>query len=183
MEFSGNYLIFTDRERVWQALNDVEVLKAAIPGCDSIVWNSPAKLDLILRVNLGIIKPKFAGELELSSVREAKSYILAGRGQGGLLGLARGQAKVELSDHILLGKDFERDFLPLSSMEDLNHLSIRSEFATILSFSASGAASEKLMALGRKLVGKSAQKVIDRFMERFSGAIDAPVAPLPANTI
>jgi len=178
MEFSGTYLIFADRARVWRALNDVKVLKKAIPGCDSIVWNSEAKLDLILRVNLGIIKPKFAGELELRSVKEAKSYILVGRGQGGLLGLARGQAKVELTDHILLEDDFARDFLPLSPMASPDDLSKYPEYATILAFSASGGASEKLMALGHKLVGKSAQRIIDRFMERFSGAMGAPVAPI-----
>lgn len=181
MEFSGKYLIFACRKRVWSALNDVKVLKKAIPGCDSIEWQSSSALDLSIRVNLGVIKPKFGGELELSNIVEAKSYTLCGHAKGNLLGAARASADVRLSKYKLLEKDFEREFL-FSEIE-INTDAFLNPTAkgTILEFEASGGASKKIMALGTKLIGNSAQRIINGFMGRFSSAMQAPIAQLPKN--
>jgi len=182
MEFSGKYLIFAKRRRVWSALNDVKVLKKAIPGCDYIKWQSSSTLNLTIRVNLGVIKPKFAGELELSNIIEAKSYTLCGHAKGSLLGMAKASADVNLSKYRLLEKDFEREFLfpELEIIPDA--FSNPNLTGTILEFEASGGASKNIMALGNKLIGNSAQRVINGFMGRFSSAMQAPIVQLPKET-
>lgn len=151
LEFGGTYIVSADRETVWQALNNVDVLAETIPGCRRIVWRNDRFLDLEVEVNLGVMHPKFAGELELSDVDSARSYTLFGRARGKFLGKAQGTAKVSLSD---------------------------ARGDTILSFSAVGGASERLLALGRPLIGKSVQRVIDHFFQRFADAIGVEIKPV-----
>jgi uncharacterized protein len=151
MQFGGKYLFEAPRDRVWAALNDTVVLRQAIPGCTRIDWVSATTLEAEVAVNLGLVKPVFSGELELSDVDPAVRYTLSGRGKGGVLGLAHGEADIALAD---LGEH------------------------TQLLFSATGGASGRIMNLGKSLLGKSAQGIIDRFFERFGAAMGATVTPL-----
>ncbi|WP_164730620.1 CoxG family protein [Pelagibacterium montanilacus] len=151
MDFGGRYRIGASRQAVWEALNDTAILGACIPGCRSIVWTAPDRLEARIGVNLGVAKPVFTGELVLKDVDPARHYTLLGRGRGGLLGAASASARIALSDR---GAD------------------------TILEFSADGGASGPIMKLGRTLVGASAQGVIDGFFERFGDAMGARVEPL-----
>lgn len=151
MDFGGRYRIKADRDAVWAALNDPEMLKAAIPGCSLIAWSGENTLDLAIKVNFGVVQPTFKGELVLSDVVPAERYTLSGRGKGGLLGLAEGAADVALSDD---GAD------------------------TLLSFAAKGGASGQIMKLGKALIGNSAQKIIDGFFERFAAAMGADIEAL-----
>lgn len=153
MEFGGRYRVSTDRMAVWQALNDPEMLKAAIPGCSLIAWSGPDTLDLEISVNLGVVRPAFKGELALSNVVAAQSYTLSGKGKGGLMGLAEGAADISLTDE---GGE------------------------TLLTFVAHGGASGQIMKLGKAIVGNSAQKIIDGFFERFGDAMGVVVVPLGA---
>lgn len=152
MEFGGRYILNAPRDRVWSALNDAEMLKAAIPGCETIAWTGPESLDLAIRVDFGVVKPVFRGELGLEVIEAAERYRLSGRGKGGLLGLAHGAADITLADHAE---------------------------GTLLAFVAEGGASGQIMRLGRALIGNSAQKVIDGFFERFAGAMDVGIQTLP----
>jgi len=152
MEFAGHYHVAAPREKVWAALNDTAVLKAAIPGCHRIDWSSETALDLEIKVNLGVVHPVFKGGLALSNIVPAERYTLTGKGKGGLLGLAEGSADIVLSD---AGEE------------------------TQLLFTATGGASGQLMRLGKAIIGNSAQKVIDGFFERFGEAMGAEVTPLP----
>src|SRR5690242_9169383 len=97
MDFGGRYRFGATRAAVWAALNDVQVLKAVIPGCEFIEWTSPHTLDLRIKVSLGIVHPTFAGDLTLSNVRPAQRYTLTGQGRG-VLGLAQGSADISLVD-------------------------------------------------------------------------------------
>lgn len=151
MDFGGHYRIAAPRVAVWAALNDTEVLKAAIPGCHRIDWVGETALDLEIKVNLGVMHPVFKGDLLLTGIVPAERYTLAGKGRGGLLGLAEGSADIVLSD---LGED------------------------TMLVFAAQGGASGQLMKMGKAIIGNSAQKVIDGFFERFGAAMGAEVTPL-----
>ena len=153
MEFGGRYRIAASRSAVWAALNDTEVLKAAIPGCHRIDWAGDSALDLEIKVNLGVVHPIFKGGLTLSNIMPARHYTLSGKGKGGLLGLAEGSADIVLSD---LDED------------------------TLLEFNAHGGASGQIMRLGKAIIGNSAQKVIDGFFERFGDAMGAGVTPLGA---
>lgn len=153
MDFGGRYTIAAPRVAVWSALNDVGVLKAAIPGCHKIEWSGETTLDLEIKVNLGVVHPVFKGDLLLSGIVPAERYTLNGKGRGGLLGLAEGSADIVLSD---------------------------SGEQTLLVFSAKGGASGQIMRLGKAIIGNSAQKVIDGFFERFGEAMGAEVTPLGA---
>ena len=152
MDFGGRYILAAPRVAVWAALNDTEMLKAAIPGCHRIAWSGPTTLDLEIKVNLGVVQPVFKGELVLSDIVPADRYTLSGRGKGGLLGMAEGAAEISLSDH---GE------------------------GTLLVFAAKGGASGQVMKLGKAIIGNSAQKVIDGFFERFGAAMGTEVTPLP----
>lgn len=151
MEFGGRYRFAAPRMAVWAALNDAAMLQAAIPGCKSLDWTGPGTLEMEIEVNLGLMKPVFAGDLMLTNVVPAESYTLGGRGRGGLLGKAEGAADITLAD---LGADTE------------------------LVFRASGGADGGIMKLGKALIGASAQKVIDGFFERFGKAMGVEVTPL-----
>lgn len=180
MDFYGSYLLLADRQTVWRALNDASVLKSAIPGCHHIAWVSETSLDLKIKVNLGIIHPVFAGQLELSDIDPARNYVLKGRGNGRILGLAHGSASISLSDVTPDSSDeaiarFIRELQKTGT-------AIGASEITWLRFSANGGASERIMSLGKKIVGGSAQRVIDRFFVRFATAIDTQVHVLPGLT-
>jgi carbon monoxide dehydrogenase subunit G len=98
VDFGGRYLFGAKRVAVWAALNDTDVLQAVIPGCERIAWTGPETLDLSIKVNLGLMKPVFDGELLLSDVRPAELYTLSGRGKGGMLGMAQASAVISLAD-------------------------------------------------------------------------------------
>jgi carbon monoxide dehydrogenase subunit G len=151
MEFGGRYLLNAPRARVWAALNDTEILKAAIPGCHRIAWAGEAALELEIKVNFGVMHLIFAGDLSLSDIVPAEHYTLAGKGRGGLLGLAEGTAQISLDD---------------------------ADTGTELRFTANGGASGQIMRLGRALIGNSAQRVIDGFFERFASAMGVGIAAL-----
>jgi carbon monoxide dehydrogenase subunit G len=153
VDFGGRYILSANRAQVWTALNDAAMLKAAIPGCERIDWVGPGALELEIKVNLGIARPTFKGDLELSDVVPAERYTLSGKGRGGLLGLAHGAADIVLAD--------DPD-------------------GTELSFAARGGASGQIMLLGAALIGNSAQKVIDGFFERFAEAMGSRITALPA---
>jgi uncharacterized protein len=195
VDFTGSYLLLAERAAVWRALNDTAVLKQVIPGCHHIAWTSDTTLDLVLKVNLGVAKPKFGGELELSDVIAATSYKLSGRGRGGLLGLAHGAASIALRDFDLAENPDLTD--PGATLSDArpgevvpDQFSLAREvipdhwpqhgMATVLQFNARGGGSGQIMALGKAVIGKSAQGIIDRFFIRFANAMDTSVISLPA---
>lgn len=150
MKFAGHYIISKGRQEVWQALNDTDVLKACIPGCDNIDWVDDKSLEATIKVNLGLIKPKLVGDIHLSNVEPAVSYRLSGQGRGGILGLAKGFADIRLKDH------------PEGSTLD---------------FEALGDISGSVEKIGAKLVSGAAQTVIDRFFERFAAQFGATAIP------
>ena len=151
MEFGGKYLFGAPRQTVWAALNDTDKLAAAIPGCRQLEWTGPDTLELELQVNLGIAKPTFKADLTLSEIDKAVTYTLSGRGRG-LLGRAEGAARISLSDV---------------------------EGGTELHFLATGGADNRIMALGKSLIGRSAQSVIDHFFAEFGSTFGTTVTPLP----
>ena len=153
MEFGGKYLVSAPRQAVWKALNDTQVLKATIPGCRRIDWTGETTLELEIEVNLGLMQPVFAGDLELRDIVPAERYTLAGKGRGGLLGKAEAAADIVLSD---------------------------AGYDTQLVFTAKGGADGGIMKFGKALIGSSAQKVIDGFFERFGEAMGVEVKPITA---
>jgi len=152
MDFGGRYHLKATRQEVWHALNNTEVLKASIPGAKRLDWVGEDTLELELQVNLGLVKPTFKGDLQLSGIVPAERYTLSGKGRGGVLGLAQGAADIVLTDR---------------------------DDGTELVFVARGNASPRIMQFGSALIGDRAQKVIDGFFERFGAAMGAEIVALP----
>jgi carbon monoxide dehydrogenase subunit G len=97
MEMKGSRVVPTDVDTTWRALNDPEVLRACIPGCESIDRVSDTEYRLAMTARVGPVSAKFTGRLLLADIVAPRSYTLKFEGQGGAAGFANGMAKVELS--------------------------------------------------------------------------------------
>ena len=156
MDMNGEYRIPAARERVWDALNDPEVLGQCIPGCESIEKTSDTEMTAVVTAKVGPVKAKFNGDVTLSDIDPPNGYTLTGEGKGGVAGFARGEAKVKLS-------------------EDGD--------ATILTYTVEAKVGGKLAQVGARLVDGTARKMADDFFGTFSevvGSQGAPEAAQPA---
>ena len=96
MKMNGEIRVPTDRETVWRALNDPEVLKECLPGCQEIEKTSDTEMTATLVIKVGPVKATFAGGVTLSDLDPPNGYTISGQGQGGAAGFASGEAKVRL---------------------------------------------------------------------------------------
>ena len=94
MDMTGERRIPAPRQVVWQALNDPAVLKASIPGCDSLEKLSDTAMKASAAVKIGPISARFGGNVQLSDIDPPNGYTISGEGQGGVAGFAKGSAKV-----------------------------------------------------------------------------------------
>ncbi len=150
MDMSGSQRIEASRQRVWEGLNDPDVLKQCIPGCEAIELTSPTEMNAKAVLKIGPVKASFAGKVTLSELDPPNGYTITGEGQGGVAGFAKGGATVRL----------EAD----------------GEDATILHYDAKADVGGKIAQLGARLIDGTAKKLAGDFFERFSQAI----APKPA---
>lgn len=140
MDMTGSYRIIAPRDTVWAALNDVEVLKACIPGCEEIEQTSPTTMTAKVVQKIGPVKAKFDGAIELLNIDAPKSYTIKGEGQGGVAGFAKGEADVTL-------------------IENGNE--------TVLEFTAKANVGGKLARLGSRLIDATAKKLATKFFDNF----------------
>lgn len=149
MDLKGEYRIKASRENVWKMINDPEVLKACLPGCESL-QGSPAE-GFIARVTtkIGPIKATFEGAVKLSNIEAPASYTISGEGKGGVAGFAKGGADVNLA-------------------EDGNE--------TILTYVANAQVGGKLAQLGARLIDSTAKKLADEFFKSLADRISEPRA-------
>ncbi|NOX40303.1 MAG: carbon monoxide dehydrogenase subunit G [Alphaproteobacteria bacterium] len=149
MDMTGEYRIAATRDVVWQALNDAEVLKACIPGCEALEWTSETTLSARVVQKIGPVKVKFNGEVELVNINAPQSYTIQGEGKGGVAGFAKGGADVVLT------KDGDE---------------------TILSFAAKAQVGGKIAQLGSRLIDSTAKKLANKFFSNFHEYLsdDAP---------
>lgn len=157
MDMTGEYRIPAPRETVWQALNDPDVLRASIPGCEELTQVSPTELNAKVTAKIGPVKQKFNGGVHLENINAPSSYTLRGEGKG-TAGFAKGSADVQLEDE---GQE------------------------TVLRYQAHADIGGKLAQLGSRLVHGSAKKMADdffsNFVEHVSDAHKAKAgAPAPA---
>jgi len=141
MEMKGEKIIFTSREKVWEALNDPEQLLKAIPGAQSVEKIDDENLIATVKTKIGPISAKFSGKIKLSDINPPHSYKLTGEGTGGAAGFAKGQAEVELNDH---------------------------EDGTKLSYSVNASVGGKLAQIGQRLIDTAANKLADEFFGKFN---------------
>ncbi|MEZ5831340.1 MAG: carbon monoxide dehydrogenase subunit G [Dongiaceae bacterium] len=152
MELTGQERIAAPRTQVWQALNDPEILKACIPGCESIEMISPTEMKARVALKVGPIKASFAGQVTLSEIDPPNGYTISGEGSGGSVGGAKGSAQVRLT-------------------EDGG--------GSVLSYRVSSQVTGKIAQLGARLVDSAAQKLAGDFFGKFREVVSAPV---PAQT-
>ena len=98
MQLTGEYLIAAPRQTVWDALNDPEILKQCIPGCDSLEMTSDTQMTATVTAKVGPVKATFKGAITLSDIDPPNGYTISGEGKGGAAGFAKGGAKVALED-------------------------------------------------------------------------------------
>ncbi len=99
MRMTGEQQIAAPRQKVWEALNDPAVLRASIPGCQSLDKLADDRFAATAEVKIGPIGARFKGDVTLSDIDAPNGYTISGQGSGGIAGNAKGNAKVRLSDH------------------------------------------------------------------------------------
>ncbi|MGH6945773.1 MAG: SRPBCC family protein [Kiloniellales bacterium] len=149
MQLTGERRIEADREAVWRGLNDPEVLKASIPGCEEIEKTADNQFAAKVRTKVGPVSARFAGKVTLSDLDPPKAYTISGEGQGGGAGFAKGSAKVNLE-------------------EDGG--------ATLLRYTVDAQVGGKLAQIGSRLIEGTARKMADDFFARFATAVAGPAA-------
>lgn len=145
MEMSDSTTLPAGREAVWQALNDPEVLRQCIPGCEEIEIISPTELTAKVRIKIGPIKARFAGGVTLSDLDPPSGYVLSGEGQGGVAGFAKGTARVTLEE--------------ISAQETIMHYEARVDV------------SGKIAQLGARLLDGTAKKLAKQFFDDFGRVV------------
>ena len=153
MQMKGEQLLPVSQQAAWEALNDTELLKDAIPGCESItpvvVEGSdpqvPGTYDLVMIAAIGPVKATFKGKLQLMDLDPPNAYTIRFEGNGGVAGFGKGSAAVKL-----LAAD---------------------ESSTRLDYEANASVGGKIAQVGSRLVDMAARKIADNFFENFTEAL------------
>ena len=98
MDLSGEYVIPAPRETVWEALNNPDILRECIPGCEILEMQSPTQMSATVVTKIGPVKAKFSGEVTLENINAPAGYTIVGEGKGGIAGFAKGGADVALEE-------------------------------------------------------------------------------------
>jgi hypothetical protein len=154
MDMTGERLIPAPRAVVWDALNDIEVLKVAIPGCQEITRTSDTDLAARVGLRIGPVSATFTGKVQLSDLDPPNGYTISGEGSGGVAGFAKGGAKVRLSD--------------------------ADAGATRLSYDVAAQVGGKIAQLGARLIDSTARQLADQFFDRFAAEVARRAAPADA---
>jgi uncharacterized protein len=141
MEMKGEQLIAAPQKAVWDALNDPAVLKACVPGCESIELIGENTYQVLMVARVGPVSAKFKGKLTLSDINPPESYSISFEGQGGAAGFAKGGAQVRLAQQGL---------------------------TTRLAYDVKASVGGKLAQIGSRLVDAAAKKVADDFFRNFN---------------
>jgi uncharacterized protein len=144
MEMTGEFRIPAPREHVWQALNDPEILKQAIPGCQTIEKLSDTEFTAKVVAKVGPVKATFNGKVTLSDLDPPQGYTITGEGTGGVAGFARGSAQVKLDDD---------------------------GAATVLHYEVQAHVGGKLAQIGSRLIDGTSRKMAEDFFTRFAATV------------
>jgi uncharacterized protein len=148
MDMTGQYRIPAPREQVWAALNDPAMLRASLPGCESLEKVSDHEFAATVVAKVGPVKAKFNGNVTLSNLNPPESYTISGEGKGGAAGFAKGGADVRLTE--------DGDI-------------------TVLTYTAKADVGGKLAQLGSRLIDGTAKKMADEFFDNFTQQVAGPV--------
>lgn len=149
MEMKAERFIAAPQDQVWAALNDPAVLKACLPGCDSVERLSDTEMKASAQVRLGPVSARFTGRVSLSDINPPTSCIMRGEGQGGAAGFAKGEAQVRLT-----------------AQGD----------GTALSYTVKAQIGGKLAQIGSRLIDAGAKTMADQFFRCFAERLEQPAA-------
>ena len=144
MEMTGSQTLPVNRQIAWDALNDPEILKASITGCDELTRTSDTEFETQVTAAVGPVKAKFKAKLTLFDVVAPESYTIRFDGQGGVAGFGKGEARVKLTPQ---GE------------------------STLLEYSAKASVGGKLAQIGSRLVDATAQKMAGEFFSKFNAEL------------
>jgi uncharacterized protein len=147
MDMSDSKTIAAPREVVWAALNDPDVLRASIPGCESVEKISDTEMQAKVTLKIGPVKASFKGAVTLSDIDPPNGYTITGEGTGGAAGHAKGSAVVRLEEE---GEN------------------------TILHYDVKAQVGGKIAQLGGRLIDATAKKLAGEFFQRFSDVVAPP---------
>jgi carbon monoxide dehydrogenase subunit G len=145
MELTETHSLPIAQQRTWEALNDTEILRACIPGCESIDADGENAYLVALSAAVGPVKARFKGRMQLTDIDAPNAYNIVFEGQGGAAGFAKGNARVML----------EAD----------------GDTATKLTYTASAQVGGKLAQIGSRLVDGAARKIAGEFFKRFGAQV------------
>jgi carbon monoxide dehydrogenase subunit G len=145
MTMTGEVQLPASRQVVWEKLNDTEVLKACIPGCEELTKDSDTEFRAVAVSKIGPVKARFKGKVHLTDLDPPNGYKISGEGDGGVAGFARGGATVSLTDK---------------------------DGGTLLTYNVEAQIGGKLAQLGQRLVNGAAKKVADDFFRNFASAVE-----------
>lgn len=143
MDMTGEHLIPAPRDTVWRALNDPELLKRAIPGCEEVVKLSDTEFTAKVTSKIGPVSAKFSGKVTLSDLDPPNGYKISGEGQGGAAGFAKGGAEVRLEPG-------------------------PTDQQTLLRYTVHAAVGGKLAQIGSRLIDGAARKTAEQFFGKFA---------------
>jgi uncharacterized protein len=141
MDMNGEERIGASREAVWAALNNPEILKQCIPGCETLDLTAPNQLAALVKIKIGPVSATFKGEVSLENLNPPNSYTISGEGSGGIAGFAKGGADVSL-------------------VEDGGE--------TVLTYTVKAQIGGKLAMLGSRLIDSTAKKLAGQFFNDFN---------------
>ncbi len=142
MKMTGEEVIAAPRQAVWDALNDPEILKQCITGCEEVKKKSDKEFEAKVTAKVGPVKASFIGDVKLSKLNPPRSYVISGEGKGGVAGFAKGGATVRLSD--------------------------TGDSATKLSYDVDAQVGGKLAQIGSRLIDSTAKKMAADFFKKFN---------------
>lgn len=138
MEIKAQRVLPAPRESVWELLNDPDVLRTCIPGCEELDMTAPDTMAAVVSVRIGPIKARFSGIMKLLDLHPPRSYAIAGEGTGGIAGFAKGRADIELEEQ---GPD------------------------TLLRYTVTVAIGGKIAQFGSRLITSTSRKLSDQFFD------------------
>jgi carbon monoxide dehydrogenase subunit G len=144
MTMTGEVQLAASRETVWAKLNDAEVLKACIPGCEELNKASDTEFQAVATQKIGPVKARFKGKVQLTDLDPPNGYKISGEGDGGIAGFAKGGATVALSEK---------------------------DGGTLLTYNVEAQIGGKLAQLGQRLINGAAKKVADDFFKNFAAVV------------
>ena len=149
MEMNGQERIAAPRQLVWESLNDPEILRECIPGCQALEKSSDTEMSATVKVKIGPVSATFSGEVTLENINAPESYTISGEGKGGIAGFAKGGADVKLTEE---GAE------------------------TLLSYDVKAQVGGKIAQLGSRLIDSTSKKLAGQFFSKFNEVVSAKAA-------